>query len=190
MSPSKLAHLCHILKHCHSGHLFLNDTIVVDLVAKLGPVSSMVNLGERGKKKRKYRDYLTNCWTRSSQNKKGRLFWKNNSLERMMIALKHAYAKNAHIFNLAAIIAVIHLNALIRHEPDWNFHLAVLKIPYANMRKDIRYLSNNIRVWFQNLHFPNAAILWLDTCCVESNLNKVVNEDPQGMCTAVDIIYA
>jgi len=35
------------MKHGHSGHLLLNGTIVVNLVAELSPVSSMVDLGER-----------------------------------------------------------------------------------------------------------------------------------------------
>ncbi len=58
------------MKHCHSGHLFLNGTVVVNLVAKLSPVNSMVNLFEEKKEIRKYRDYLANWRTQCSQNKK------------------------------------------------------------------------------------------------------------------------
>lgn len=58
MIPSeqlKPTHLCYILKHSHSGYLFLNGTIVVDLVPKLGPVSRMVDLYEIKQNENKYK---------------------------------------------------------------------------------------------------------------------------------------
>ncbi len=159
------------MKHCHSGHLFLNGTIVVNLVAKLSPVSSMVNLCERKRnKKRKYRGYIANWWTPSSQNKNVRLFWKNNSLKKKKktfwwnsVCKKCSYIKFHPKISWNYCSNEIHLNALMRQ--TW------LEFSLGSFKNSVCKYVKGHTVYIKLQHgtvfsicMPKCMLfLWLDT---------------------------